>query len=166
MGLPIWSVKHLQNTPYWRYQWVISDPKGTLTNCRCNCSQLICGYTRDSLPFPYSGAFPNKGRNFKHFFPSANYSKKPQPMFFHWPQRGEWSVAPRDWMDLPATFSLAWARVFLEAQASPATLRPKNHSLSTVFLKDLSCLSKSQPLFSFFSEFPGTSWHKAWLAAS
>lgn len=48
-------------------------------------------------------------------------------------------------------FSLAWECIFLEAQASPATLRPKSLSLSTLFLKDLSCLSKSQALLSFLN---------------
>lgn len=70
------------------------------------------------------------------------------PMFFHWPQRGEWSVSLEteriSWQPLP----LAWACVFLDVQQP---WRPKNLSLFTLFLKDLFCLSKSQPRFSLLN---------------
>lgn len=146
----MWSFKYLQNPPYPRYQWVISEPKCTLTNCRCNCSQLTCGYTRDSLPFPYSGAFPNKGRNSKHFFPSANYSKKPQPNVLSVTTEGRTECFPQRLKGFASNLSLWLGHVFfwMSRQAQQPS-RPKN--LSTLVLKELSCLSKSQPLFSLLN---------------
>lgn len=117
-----------------------------------NCSQLICGYTRDSLPFPYSGAFPNKGRNFIHFFPSANYSKKPQPSVLSLTTEGRTECFPQRLNGFAGNLSLWLGHVFfwMSRQAQQPS-RPKNLSLSTLFLKDLSCLSKSPPLFSLLN---------------
>lgn len=111
-GPPLWSFKQLQNTPHQRYQWIIREPKCTLRNCRYNCSQLIHGYTRDSLPFPYSGAFPNKGRNFIHFFPSANYSKKPQPSVLLLTTEGRTECFPPRLKGFSGNFSLWLGNAF------------------------------------------------------